>query len=135
MGRAAWTHIPAGGGEGCREGLQLLTTDGHSWQERARLGRAGKVGHRQDGLMKGKPRIRRSLLAVGETRSGWGCWVAPGMFSPAAQGQCQDGKWPLPAQGWFSAGAWLVRVTCRFTLRCDRALFSSSCSPQTFCMC
>lgn len=29
-------------------------------------GRGGKVGHKQDGSMKGKPRCRRSLVSVGE---------------------------------------------------------------------
>lgn len=36
---------------------------------KGKAGRAGKVGHGQDGLMKGKPRCRRSLLSVGESET------------------------------------------------------------------
>lgn len=104
---AAWSHIPAAG----RKGLQGRAAGPHHGQTqlagKGKAGRGGKVGHKQDGLMKGKPRCRRSLVSVGWREAQAAGW-APGIFSP-----CQDCKWPLPAQCWCTGSAWMVRVTRR----------------------
>lgn len=81
-------------------------------------GRGGKVGHKQDGSVKGKPRCRRSLVSVGEreTQAGAAGWHQECLvreIDKTGSGHCL-----LSAR----ALTWLVRVMCRFRVRMGQPL-------------
>lgn len=68
-------------------------------------GRGRKVGHKQDGSMKGKPRCRRSLVSVGERETqagaaGWhqGCLVRE--IDKSGSGRCLLTAGALAVLGW-----------------------------------